>query len=112
MRGTPHVCRLYDKISDYLALDAEIVLIGIRGTQVWIDKEDTANPERRKTCGYKIEVLGRWLRGKRISNSRRYERLTQIVDLYLRIRCKRVESETGGPEERRLSVELEIIFSF
>src|SRR5579864_4183723 len=93
-------------------LNAETVLVGVRRVQVRIDEEYPSGPINwKESCRSEIDIFGWGLRRERIwiakkrLTKKRYRRRLSRTDNWIR-------ANASGGEERRLPVELEVIFRF
>ncbi len=64
VRGAPDVRRFEEHVSDYLALDAEIVLVGVRRAQIVVDKVDPTVAYRQEPCRTEIDIRCGRFRGE------------------------------------------------
>src|SRR5262249_43670972 len=115
MRAAADICEFEDCTRSELPLKAHIVLIGIGCAQVRIyDINSTAGIDRQVAGREEIEVFGRRLRGKWIRRDwiRVRERIAHVGRAARRQAGDRIKVQASRGKERRLTVELKVVFTF
>src|SRR5579884_805501 len=99
------------QVARKLLLQADVVLIRVRRAEMRIDEVHTGIAEGEEAGIRKVEIMGRRLGWERIHDAGDPKRIREITGIARGICGQFREVEGCEPEERRLTVELQVVLA-